>query len=42
MFKGFLEAHDKGIDGVGSIHDEIKVVAPMEDLSCLRALDKRG
>ena len=38
MFKGFLKAHDEGIDGVGSIHDEIKVVARMKDLSLLRAL----
>ena len=38
MFKGFVEAHDEGIDGVGSIHDEIKVIAPMEDLFFLRAL----
>ena len=24
MFKGFLGTHDEGIDGVGSIHGEIK------------------
>ena len=28
MFKGFLGTHD-GIDGVGSIHGEIKVASPI-------------
>ena len=36
---GFLGTHDEGIDGVGSIHGEIKVATPirygLEDLSCL-------
>ena len=39
MFKGFLGMHDEGIDGVGSIHGEIKVATPiryrLDDLSCL-------
>ena len=39
MFEGFLGTHDEGVDGVGSIHGEIKVGTPiqfgLEDLSCL-------
>ena len=34
----FQGQHDTGIDGVVSIHDEIKVVAPPTDASSLSAL----
>ena len=36
--QGFIGTHDQGIDGVGSIHGEIKVATPirygLEDFSC--------
>ena len=39
LFKGILGTHDERIDGVGSIHGDIKVATPirygLEDLSCL-------
>ena len=39
ILEGFLRTHDEGMDGVVSIHGEIKVAAPirygLEDLSCL-------